>query len=101
MQSPATAETSRHTPEELVSLGLNPDFTPFRQQLLSEFGDGKWHSIEAIQRFARSDQTDYHAGQLKTLTLKPMEDDGLIEVDPGTRKRKGSYPNGCRLRFEQ
>ena len=84
-----------------LTLGLDPDFEPLKRQLLTEFGDGKWHTIEAVQKFTRSDKTDYHSGQLKTQTLKPMELDGLIEADPTTRKRPRTYPDGCRLRFKQ
>ncbi len=46
-----------------------------------------------------SDQTDFHTGQIRTHALVPMEDQGLIEVDATTRKRKHTYPDGTKLRF--
>jgi len=86
-----------HSPQ--LSLTLTPSFEPLMAQLMSEFGDGDWHSIETIKSFMCSDKTDYHSGQLKTKTLRPMEADGLLEADPLTRKKAGTYPDGCRLRF--
>ena len=82
-----------------LALSLEPSFEPLKMQLLDEFGDGRWYPIEAIQKFVRSDKTDYHSGQLKTNTLQPMEADGLVEVDPSSRKSAFKYPNGSRLRF--
>ena len=82
-----------------LALSLEPSFEPLRMQLLDQFGDGRWYPIEAIQKFMRSDKTDYYSGQLKTNTLSPMEADGLLEVDPSSRKRAFTYPDGSRLRF--
>jgi len=46
-----------------------------------------------------SDQSDFHTGQLRKHALEPMEDQGLIEVDPTIRKRRHNYPDGTKLRF--
>ena len=89
----------RGTHVDQLALNLNPNFEPLRQLLLDRFGDGQWHSIEAIQKFMRSDQTDYHCGHLKMKTLRPMEEDGLLEVDPSTRKRPLTFPDRCVVRF--
>ncbi len=91
----------RGTHVDQLALSLKPSFEPLKKQLLDEFGDGQWHPIGAVQKFMRSDKTDYHCGQLKTNTLIPMEVDGLLEVDPSTRKRARAYPDGCMLRFIQ
>lgn len=82
-----------------LELVVEPSFEPLMQQLLDEFCDDKWHSISEVISFVRSDMTDYHSGQLKTKTLKPMEACGKVTVDPATRKRAGTYPDGCRLKF--
>lgn len=82
-----------------LALSLEPNFEPLKLQLLDQFGDGKWHAIESVQRFMRSDKTDYHSGHLKKRTLIPMETDGQLEVDPLSRKRPLSYSDGCKLRF--
>ena len=75
-----------------------PDM-PLRNDLLREFGNGEWIEIQDIISFAKSDRTRFHDGHLKTRTLKPMEDAGEIEVKPGTRRRRGTYPNATILRF--
>jgi three-Cys-motif partner protein len=82
-----------------LELVTSPNFEPLKDQLTAEFGDGEWHSISEITRFVQSDETDYHSGQVKTKTLKPMELAGRVEVDPATRQRAGTYPDGCRLKF--
>jgi three-Cys-motif partner protein len=82
-----------------LALVASPDFEPLKEQLRAKFSDGNWHDISKVLSFVRSDSTDYYSGQLKRNTLKPMEAAGLVEVDPATRERKGTYPDGCRLRF--
>ena len=75
------------------------DFTLLAKALHQKFADKGWVRIEEIVDFVKSDATDFHSGHLKGRTLKPMEERGEIEVKPGTRKKKGTYPNGTMLRF--
>jgi three-Cys-motif partner protein len=82
-----------------LALVAEPDVEPLKEQLRAKFGDGKWHDISEIVSFVKSDATDYHSGQLKQRTLKPMEEAGQVEADPATRKNKKTYPDGCRLKF--
>jgi three-Cys-motif partner protein len=82
-----------------LELVASPNFEPLKEQLLARFGGGEWHYISEIMRFVKSDETDYHSGQVKTKTLKPMELAGRVEVDPDTRQRAGTYPDGCRMKF--
>jgi three-Cys-motif partner protein len=82
-----------------LELVASPNFDPLKDQLSEEFGDGEWHGISEVMSFVKSDETDYHSGQVKKKTLKPMEDAGRVEVDPATRQRAGTYPDGCRLKF--
>lgn len=86
-----------HTPQ--LELVASPNFEPLMDQLSAEFGDGEWHTISEITSFVKSDRTDYHSGQLKTKTLKPMEIAGRLEVNPATRQRAGTYPDGCCMKF--
>lgn len=86
-----------HDPE--LALVASPDFEPLKKQLRTKFGDGKWHDMAEVISFVKSDATDYHSGQLKQKTLKPMEIAGQLEADPATRKNKRTYPDGCRLKF--
>lgn len=75
------------------------DFAVFQNDLYKRFSSDGWVRIEDVIEFAKSDQTDFHSLHLKTKTLKPMERDGLIQVRPETRTRKGSFQNGTVLRF--
>lgn len=71
-----------------------------RPKVLQDHFRGKgWVTIEAIEEFIGSDQTDYTTTQLKTMTLVPMEKTGAIEVDPASRKKRSTYPPGTRIRF--
>jgi len=71
----------------------------FQSQLLHVFRGREWVRIEEITEWARTDKTDYYSGQVKR-ALKPMEQAGRIEVDPTSRKRPGTYPDGTRIRFK-
>ena len=51
-----------------------------------------------IVGFVQSDESIFHDGQVKK-QLKPMEQEGRIKVDPATRNRALSYPDGCRVSF--
>lgn len=81
-------------------LGVDePDYSLLRAQLTDHFADEGWIQIEEVKRFVASDNTEFHTSQLKKPVLKPMEAEGLIEVDESTRKNKGTFPKGTRLRF--
>lgn len=88
----------RGRPGQLL-LGVEPDFTPLRQALLAKFKGVGWVAIEMIEEFVASDETDFHTGQYKKAVLVQLEKEGLIEVDPGSRKKARTYPDGTRLRF--
>lgn len=83
-----------------LELVASPNFGPLMDQLSAEFADGNWHGISEIVSFVKSDKTDYHSGQVKTKTLKPMEVAGRLEVKPGTRTKAGTYPDGCMIKFK-
>ena len=83
-----------------LTLGMQTvDFTLLKESLHREFGQSGWISIEQVESFVRTDQTEFHTGHLKRQTLAPMEDEGEIEVDPSTRNRRRTFPKGTRLRF--
>lgn len=85
--------------QDQLILGVEPDYRPLQQALVRNFRDAGWVSIEDVLKFVASDATDFSTRQVKTRVLKPMEQDGLIEADPSTRTRGGTYPSGCKLRF--
>ncbi len=85
--------------EQMVMLGVaEPDFTALTDALDRRFRDAGWVSIEEVVTFVQSDATIFHEGHLRK-QLKAMEQAERIEVEPGTRKRRFSYPAGCRVRF--
>jgi three-Cys-motif partner protein len=90
----------RGTRSRQLTLSLdNPDYGPLKQALRDKFTGKGWMPIEQVTEFVRSDQTDYHSGQLKRNALVPLEHEGVVEVEERTRKRKGTFPPGCVVRF--
>ncbi len=75
------------------------DFSPLERTLQEHFRSKGWIAVRDVEDFVKSDATDFHSGHLKRSTLKPMEANGKIEVQPGTRKKSGTYPKGTVLRF--
>ena len=84
---------------QLSLIASKPNTDPLKLQLSQRFANRGLIPIEEIEEFVRSDETDYYSGQLKTHTLIPMEEAGQIKPDESSRKRKKSYPKGCRIRF--
>jgi len=88
------------TRSKQLTLGLETvDYASLRKALQDRFRGEGFVTIERLAEFVGSDQTDFHTGQLKKPVLVPMETDKLIEVDPRTRKRRHTYPDGTKLRF--
>jgi three-Cys-motif partner protein len=90
----------RGTHSTQLTLGLETvDYSPLRNALHDQFRGKGFVTIDRVTEFVGSDQTDFHTGQLKKPVLVPMENEMLIEVDPKTRKKQRTYPNGTKLRF--
>jgi len=88
------------TRSKQLTLGLaTVDYTPLRQALQERFKGRGFVPIERVIEFVRSDQTDFHSGQLKRPVLVPMEKERLIEIEPKTRRRPFTFPDGTKLRF--
>ena len=62
-----------------LSFFLTTDMEPLAKQLKEEFGDSMT-PIEDIEEFVKSDKTQYHSGHLRQKTLRPLENQGRIEV---------------------
>jgi three-Cys-motif partner protein len=75
------------------------DTTALRKAMMGTFS-GQDVSYEDLERWVLV-ESDFHDGHIKTRTLRPLEDDGLIAcVVPQGRKRWGrSYPDDCLIRF--
>lgn len=85
---------------EQLTLGLDTvDFGPLVNKLSRRYRNKGWVTIEQIEEFIRSDETDYHSGHLKVKTLKPMEKAGLILVDETSRRKKFVYTPCTRFQF--
>jgi hypothetical protein len=90
----------RGTRSKQLPLGLESvDFAPLRKALQDRFRGKGFVTIERVAEFVGSDQTDFYTRQLKTPVLVPMETEKLIDVDPGTRKKRRTYPDGTKIRF--
>ncbi len=87
-----------------LALGLDRvDFAPLQVAIegyLQAVPAGTWIRVEDVQEFVIA-KTDYHSGQFKTNALKPLETANRIEIDPTSRKKKGTYPDGTRLRWRR
>ena len=75
------------------------DYSVLRRSLIDEFISKGEVDINAVVDFVKSDNTDFYSGQLRTHALKPMEEDGSLEVIAQANRRKGTYPEGVKLRF--
>lgn len=87
--------------ENQLTLGMQTvDFTILKEALHDEFGQQGWVDIESVEKFVKTDKTNFHSGHLKKITLKPMERDGELEIKPDDpKRRKYSYKKGTLLRF--
>jgi three-Cys-motif partner protein len=79
------------------------DFQPLLaavESFLQAKSTGGWVGIAEVNDFVVGD-TDYHSGQYKTNALKVFEKAAKIELEPGSRKKAGTYPDGTRLRWKR
>jgi three-Cys-motif partner protein len=88
--------SSRAAGQQVLFTGDALDTGPLRAALLTKFA-GHTVSIEELERFVVC-ETPYKKTHLKKLTLKLMEDDGLLGPVTG-RTREGTYPSGTRISF--
>jgi len=83
-----------------VELGLEfNDFSSLVNSLQDKFRGLGWIDIDTIIDFVKSDESDFHSGQLKSKALQVMEKEELLDILAGSRKRKMSYPAGTKLRI--
>ena len=88
------------TANQPILVGLDaPNYDPLRSALSEQFGSKGWTPIKKVLDFVKSDKTLYHSGQVKKPVLQPMEQEKLLEVKSGSRKKQLTYPDGCQIRF--
>lgn len=89
-----------HATEQLSLNGINrPDYSPLRSALMDQFQGGEWIRIKDVLDFVKSDETRYHSDQVKKPVLRPMEEEGLLQVKPDSREKQWTYPDLCWVRF--
>lgn len=90
----------RGTRSTQLTLGLETvDYSPLRKAVQDRFRGKGFVTVEGVTEFVGSDQTDFHTGQLKKSVLVPMEKEKLIDVDPKTRNKQRTFPDGTKMRF--
>jgi len=91
--------SDRHDGQGSLFEGENVHVGPLRLALLTKFA-GLQVEIADVAKFTLL-ETLYHPDKhLKTMTLKPMEADGLLAVvNPKTGRRLGTFPDGTIIRF--
>ncbi len=67
-------------------------------EILNKFHDAGWVSVDTVAAFCQSDETDFTTSHHKG-ALRLLERQGLVEVDPTSRTKRGTFPDGTRLRF--
>lgn len=88
--------TFRGTKPGQSRLDLTFDHSRLRDDLRAEFGFD-WVSVEQAEEFVQGDRTRFHSGHLRNETLRPLERDGVIEVN---RPKGGQgFPTGKSIRF--
>ena len=76
---------------------LDVDTTLLRQAMMARFGTQPF-TIEEACEFTVA-ETPYIPSHVRRRTLKPLEEEDKLEV-LSERKRRGTYPDGTRLRFK-
>lgn len=78
-----------------------PDLSPLLGMLQAEFGNRQF-TIEEAERFVLVDTPFRDDAHLKSPTLKPAEDAGLLEAwkADGAKRKAGTYPAGTVLQFK-
>ena len=87
-----------HSDQMTLSLEFS-DFSPLITSLQKHFKEAGWVSIEVVKDYVMSDETDFHSTQVKNNALKWLEEKKLIEINPDTRNRVKTYPDGTMIRF--
>lgn len=84
-----------------LGLGLDTvNLDGLGRELQSKFSTGEFIAIEKLGEYCQSDETDFHSSHLKA-ALRELEKAGELEVDPATRKRSGTFPDGTKVRLVQ
>ncbi len=70
------------------------DWSLLQSAIRDQFRGKGWQPIKAVEDFVKSDAVSFHSTQLRKHALVPMENEGLLEVQEGTRSRPSTFPAG-------
>jgi three-Cys-motif partner protein len=89
-------------PGQTILFEFGPDLMPLLGMLKAKFGTEPF-SIEAAAQFVLLDTAFRDDAHLKEPILKPAEDAGRLEAwkSDGSKRRRGTYPEGTMLRFKE
>lgn len=73
------------------------DVTGFANEIVADLRGKDWVSVDSLIQWSKTDATGFHSGHVKP-ALRSLEASGKIEVDPASRKRPATFPDGTRLR---
>jgi len=73
------------------------DRSHFAREIFTTISGKGWVAVDDLKRWAMTDKTGFHSGQLKG-ALRTLEADNRIDVDPESRKRMATFPDGAKLR---
>lgn len=79
---------------------LPPDTTILGGLLRAEFGTRDF-AIEEAEDFTLCRTKYLDTPHLRRWALRPLENAGELEVVESSRRRKGDYPTGTKMRFRQ
>jgi hypothetical protein len=77
------------------------DLTPLRRLVQERFRGKGWVAIEEVTDFVLEETAYSELIHLKRATLAPMEEEGLLEAQrlSDKRRRRGTFPDGTQIRF--
>ena len=78
--------------QEVLFAGDRLDVAPLRKAIVARFV-GEQVSVNEVEKFVLV-ETPFAASHYNQQILKPLEDEGLIEVVESTRTRRGTFPPG-------
>ena len=79
-------------------LEMTFDHKRLGDDLRAEFGFD-WVSVEQAEGFVQGDRTQFHSAHLRNETLRPLERDGVIEVERPNGVARFPAGKGIRFRF--
>lgn len=94
-----SAFSDRTNPDQITLFQLEPDLRALRKLLSDHFRAKGWIPIDTVEQFVLVETPFSEVMHLKVKTLRPMEQQSLIEALSPHSRRRGYYPPGTQIRF--